>query len=278
MANQVHGANVVPVGRNRGARKGAAESNPKGNIGSHMAGKDQTPAIKVIPQRTTGDLTTKPDKKLVGRAQALLHGFRPESEKLQTIKAQAEAQRGGMSDIVFQIVLLGWNAAPTKADGYLFCKALLSSAETLERSGYQKTQKLADLPSARDAIGASWNTYKSQILRCAEKGIDPTQFPNGTKYREAGSMTGNQARGNRAARTTTAKQAVTDAAGQKDISDLRPELQSALGEFITACGPLDELVQLSIANELHKLTVMAAKAAIVTGATETEEDAATATM
>ena len=262
------------TGRNRGARKEQATENAKGNIGSHMKGKDQTPAVKTIAQRTEGKVNA-PDKAMVTRAQAILHTFRGENDKLATLKQQLDSQRGGLSNVVFQVVLLGWNHVKNKADAWLYCKQLLDSAELAERVAVKKSKKLEDTPTAKEALGASWQTYKSQILKCLALGLDPTQYKDGTAYRSVASKI--KPNKGRAARQTTAAGKAAAAATQTetDITELRTELSAAVVEFIKAMKALDEDEQLQYANQLHELTT-------TVGAGEQSDDvgeeAATSTM
>jgi hypothetical protein len=267
---------TTSTGKNRGARKGAAQSNPKANIGSHMQGKDQTPAIKTVGQKTDAKVAP-PDKKTVIEAQKIVHGFRKANDELVTIKKQAEAQRGGLSDIVFRIVLLGWNKVDNKAHAWVFCRALLDSAELAERVQAKKAEKLDEVPTARTVLGASWQTYKSQILKCLAIGLDPTQFKNGTDYRSAASKIKPAA--GRPARQTSGRKAAAETAAQEDLSSLRTEAQAAIVEFTKVCSDLDESDQLVFANKLHELTKAAkAMAETTTEAEDVGEQAAVASM
>jgi hypothetical protein len=257
MAMQTTQTTQKLTGRNAGARKGAAESNKKGNIGSHMTGKDQTPAVRQEAQKTEGTVAL-PGKALVKQAEAIIHGFRAENDKLLTIKKQAEAQRGGLSDIVFKIVRLGWeNSKP--GERFLFCQSLLDSAELAERVAYQKSEKLGETPTARVALGASWQTYKSQILKCVKAGYDPTAVVNGSLYRKLIAAPSRKPRTPEAGEDAGADTLATKLAASI-TSTLRTELQSAIVDFMEACKGSDEAEQLKHANALHKLTVKIAKA------------------
>lgn len=254
---------MSPTGRNRGARKGS--KNDRLNIGKGiMSLKDQTPAVKITPQIDTDDALkeVRLTRKTLDKAAEIIKGFHKANEELQSLKEQTEAKRGGLSDIIFKLCKIGIEDAPKPELRYAACRAVLDSAEAYERTRYKEAQGLDELPTAKVALGSSWQTYKSQILRCVKAGLNPADFENGTKFREAASNTGNGSRNKRGARQTksTAEQAAAETMSQAVESVvLRVELAAAITDFINQAKELDEVAQMKYANKLHALTKAIAK-------------------
>jgi hypothetical protein len=198
---------------------------------------------------------------------------------LQSLKDDIEKKRGGLSDICFQLAKLGASAADKPEHRLAACYKVFDSAEAYERQRYQKANKLTDLPTSREALGSSWQTYKSQILKCVRAGLNPMEFANGTVYREALSFTGNQAR--RGARTTAgAKAGAQTVAGVLESASMRTELSAAVADLVTNLQALPEDKQMDFAERIRRVSVAAHKEALKTApaSEQTEETRDTGTM
>lgn len=264
MATQVNAQ--TSTGRNRGARKGSNQPDPKLNLGAGMSVKEQAPAIVITPQLENQEAleSVKLSRKTLDQAAKIVAGFHKANDELASLKQQTEAKRGGLSDIVFSLCKVAVTDAPKPELRLAACIKVLDSAEAWERQRYQKDQKLADLPAAKVALGSSWQTYKSQILKCVRMGLNPVDFKNGTIFREAASNSGNQTRttrAKRAARQTAGSSA--DAATASGILEtsttLREELRTSIIDLIKKVAALDETHQLDFANRIHRISVAAAK-------------------
>lgn len=259
MTTQTQTDATKSTGRNRGTRRGSNQPDPKLNIGAGLQGKKQTPAVVITPQ-TEGDAAmeqVKLSRKTLNEAAKIVAGFHAVNDELVSLKTQTEAKRGGLSDIVFQLCKVGVNDAPKPDLRLAACVKVLDAAEAWERQRYQKEQKLAELPAAKVALGTSWQTYKSQILKCVRAGLNPADFKNGTVFREAMSKTGNKARKPRQSSGADAAQATANAT--MEGVTLRAELSAALVELVKQLQGLDEETQMEYAKRVHKLAVTAAK-------------------
>lgn len=247
-------------GRNRNLRKGATTPELV-SIGNVMAGKDQTPAVKLVAQADPKDVEgIKLDRKTLDKAAAIIGGFHKASDELQSLKDDVEKKRGGLSDICFQLAVLGAGIAIKPEHRLAAVLKVFDSAEAYERQRYQKANKLAEIPASKVALGSSWQTYKSQILKGVRAGLNPLDFKNGTVFREATSHTGNKAR--RSVRTTTGALAAGETtAGVLESAKMRTELSAAIADLVEHVAALSEEAQLDYANRIHRISIAAAKAA-----------------
>jgi hypothetical protein len=276
------------TGRNRGARKGSEEATNVLNIGAGLTAKPDQTSIKLTAQdaRPDGRPTetaleaVKLERKTLDAAAKIIGGFHKANDELQSLKDDIEKKRGGLSDICFQLAKLGASAADKPEHRLAACYKVFDSAEAYERQRYQKANKLADLPTSREALGSSWQTYKSQILKCVRAGLNPEDFANGTVYREAMSLTGNQARGRGARTTAGAVAGAATVAGVLESATMRTELSAAVADLVKNLQALPEDKQLDFAERVRRISVAAHKEALKTaGAGEqTEEMRDTATM
>lgn len=242
-------------GRNRGARK----PDPKLNIGSGMTPKPNQQAITLTPQIEGKEAleAVKLSRATIDKLPDIVKGFHKANEELVSLKQKTEAKRGGLSDILFQLCKVGVADAPKPELRLAACIKVLDAAEAWERQRYTKANKLEELAPAKVALGSSWQTYKSQILRCVRVGLNPADFANGTAFREAANNTGNQTRGNsrRGARQTAGTVAAAETmSGTLESASLRAELSAAVAEFVRQCQALTEELQLEYAKRLHNLT------------------------
>lgn len=246
------------TGRNRGARKGSElpKDDAKLNIGSGMTPKTDKPAISLTPQADPKSVEgLKLDRKTLDKAAKIIGGFHDANEELQTLKDDIEKKRGGLSDIVFQLCKLGVSIADKPEHRHAACIKVIDSAEAWERQRFQKATKLAELPTAKEALGSSWQTYKSQILKCVAAGLNPDDFANGTVFREAMSQTGNKAR--RARQTSGATAAAGTVAGVLESATMRTELSAAIADLVKHVQSLSEELQLEYANKVHRISLAA---------------------
>lgn len=251
------------TGRNRGARK-QADENPKANIGSHMTGKDQTPAIKTTAQDDPKIVQVGAlPRPILDKAGKIVGQFHAANDELQTLKDDIDRKRGGLSDIVFQLCKLGAEAADKETHRLAYCHKVFGVAEAYERQRWQKAHKLAELPTAKEALGASWQTYKSQILRCVAAGLNPIDFANGTAFREAASKTGNQARRTprqtKGATTETEATALDQFEESQKAKGMRPELAAALKQLIAECQGSIADKQMDYAGRISRVAIAIAK-------------------
>jgi hypothetical protein len=270
-------SNVSVGGRNRNARKGS-ETPAALNIGHNMTPKDQTPAVNLTPQADPkGVEGIKLDRKTLDSAAKIVGRFHDASTELQTLKDEVDAKRGGLSDICFQLAKLGAHVAPKPEQRWAACVKVFESAEAWERQRFQKQNKLAEIPTAREALGASWQTYKSQILKCVAAGLNPEDFANGTVFREAMSQTGNKAR--RGARQTAGTAAgVATMTGVLESAPIRAELSAAIADLVKHVQALTEEMQLEYANKVHRISLAAARETLADKGEEAGEQANVATM
>lgn len=269
------------TGRNRGARKGSEEASNVLSIGAGMTVKPDQTSVKLTVQdaRPDGRPTEtaleaiKLERKTLDEAAKIIGGFHKANDELQSLKDDVEKKRGGLSDICFRLAKLGAAAADKPEHRLAACYKVFDSAEAYERQRYQKANKLTDLPTSREALGSSWQTYKSQILKCVRAGLNPEDFANGTVYREALSMTGNQARGRGARTTSGAAAAAQTVAGVLESATLRTELSAAVADLVKNLQALPEDKQMDFAERVRRVSVAAHKEALKTaGTSETQEE------
>jgi hypothetical protein len=246
------------TGRNRGARKGS-DTPPVVSIGSHMQGKDQKTAVVLTAQNLAKDAAEgiKINRATLDAAAKVISGFHKANDELQTLKQDIDKKRGGLSSICFDICKLGAKDAPAPELRYATIGKLFNSAEAYERVRYQKANKLAELPTAKVALGPSWQTYKSQILRCVSKGLNPEDFATSTAFIEAGNASGNQTR--RARTTAGASAGAQTVAGVLESATMRTELSAAVADLVKHLQALPEDLQLAYANKVHRISIAAAR-------------------
>lgn len=275
MATQETGK-TAGTGRNRGARRGS-DTPPVVSIGHNMTPKDQTPAVSLTPQADPKSVEgIKLDRKTLDSAAKIVGRFHDASTELQTLKDEVNAKRGGLSDIAFQLAKLGAAVAPKPEQRWAASVKVFDSAEAWERQRFQKQNKLAELPTAREALGASWQTYKSQILKCVAAGLNPQDFANGTVFREAMSQTGNKARRPRQTAGTAAGAATMT--GVLESAAIRTELSAAIADLVKHVSALSEEMQLEYANKVHRISLAAARETLAEKGEESGEAANVAAM
>ncbi len=265
------------TGRNRGARKGS-DTPPVVSIGAGMTGKEQKPAIKLTAQNLAKDAgeAVKISRETLDAAAKVIGGFHKANDELRTLQQDVKAKQGGLSEICFQLCKLGAKEAPNPELRHAAAIKVFNAAEAWERQRYQKAHRLAELPAAKLALGPSWQTYKSQLLRCMSKGLNPEDFENGTIYREAGSNTGNQARKPRqTAGAVAGAQTATGVLEEASVS-MRSELSAAVTDLVKHVSALTEEQQLDFATRIHRISIAAAK--LVKAEPATADDAPTEMM
>lgn len=260
------------------------------SIGSHVAqdaaekvAKAKEQAVKLTVQDKDLKVTELP-KDAVKKAAAIVHGFRKANTELVTIKEQLEQARGGLSSIVWQVCKVAAEVADAPSHRLAYAKALLASAELAEREAYRVAHKMptGELPSVKEAIGSSWQTYKSQMLRCMERGVNPADFANATAFIEAANKSGNQTRGTRRRNDVVGTEATaTDSLETSLVSKgMHAALAAALKQLIEVCTSGLQGDQTDYAARINRVATAIAKeeAKHAKGATPQADEARTGTM